>query len=73
MKSCPRCGGRGEILTPGWFHVELFELGDWSPYLDYATREEAIHKAVETRWARNVRVTRNGATVWRGVASAAKE
>jgi hypothetical protein len=46
--------------------VQLFELGGWSDYLDYATLDEAIEKATSIRWGSGVRVKHRGRVVWAG-------
>jgi hypothetical protein len=75
METCPRCSGRGEICTPGWFHVEFYELGDWRPHLDYATLVEAMQYAreQEPQWGAHVRVRRKGLIEWHGKEPTAPE
>lgn len=66
MKTCPTCGGCGEVRSPGWYWVQLNEFGSWSDYLDFKTLDEAIACAVETHWGEKVRVKHKRKIVWTG-------
>jgi hypothetical protein len=63
---CPRCGGTGEIPSPGWFVVQLYEGDKWNDWLEFPTREEAIAKAEGTGWGEKARIRRGPRVVWRG-------
>lgn len=68
MITCPTCGGRGDVLDPRCFWVQLREFGEWSDYLDYQTLPEAIEKAESLQgWENRVRIVRHRKIVWKPV------
>ncbi len=69
MKTCPRCGGEGEVPSPGWFWVQLFEGEGWHDWVDFPTRDAAIAKAIECGWGRRARVLGpRHRVLWQGLA-----
>jgi hypothetical protein len=64
MITCPTCGGRGEVLAPTWYWLQLREFGAWSDYLDYRTLDEAVTKATSMTWPAGMRIKLHGRIVW---------